>query len=163
MWIFTIGTLKGHPDPDKRWSGKGDKLSIDASYGSTVGSTNYLVGGQVRFHTPLYLRDRGFGKLKKEEFSNNGSPGFLERGCQRCGVAGFSDCPQDNIKSNGRCGFDYSPYMQFSPQLLQGSVFFNTDTEMSTDTILSTMALYTYTRAHSIAAPAPDVFEERKK
>ena len=155
---------KGNPDPDERWSGKGDKLTVDASYGGTVSNTDYLVGGQVRFHAPLYLRDRKFGKLKKEEYSNNGSPGSWKEDVKDAEWQPFSDCPQDNIKSNNNhCGFDYSPYMQFSPQLLQGSVFLNTDTELGTDTTLSTMVLYTYTRAHSIAAPAPDVFEETKK
>lgn len=168
---------EGNPDPDKKWSGKGDKISVDASYGGTVNNTNYLVGGQVRFHSPLYLRDRTFGKLKKEEYSENGSPGSWREDVADAAWQSFSDCPEGNIKTveeadsknpekkivHKYCGFDYSPYMQFSPQLLQGNVFLNTDTELGTDTTLSTMVLYTYTRSHSVLAPAPDTFEKTKK
>ena len=60
---------------DNSWAGKGDKVSIDASYGGNQNDINYLVGGQLRLDSPLYLRDREFGKLKKAHYSSFGSPG----------------------------------------------------------------------------------------
>ena len=141
------------------FAGKGDKITIDASYGGSKNDINYIVGGQVRFQSPLYLRDRSFGKLKPEHYSIAGSPGTW---------AGSNDvlvpdpkCPAENI-TDGKCGFNFSPYMQFRPQILQGSTFGRMQTEK--DGInWEASAFYTYTRTHSIIAPPPDSFSDERE
>ena len=134
------------------WAGKGDKLSIDASYGGNTNDINYLVGGQMRFHSPIYLRDRTFGKPEKDYWSSMGSPGSWNDD----GSTWQADknCPADRIEK-GVCKFDYHPYMQFMPQIFQGSTFVQADTEMG-DSVVTATAIYSFTRSFSILAPPPD-------
>jgi len=142
------------------WSGKGDKLSVEASYGGSENNINYLLGGQVRFNSSLYLRDRSFGKLGNPKGGSVfGSPGSWSDGSKWNPA---SDCPSENIK-DGICRFDYSPYMQFSPQILQSSFFAQGDTTVFNDMNLSIQSIYSYIRSHSVIAPAPDSFEDLSK
>ena len=105
---------------DNSWAGKGDKISIDATYGGNKNDINYLLGGQVRFNSPMYLRDREFGKPALDFWSSWGSPGSWNDD----GSTWHADtnCPTDRIQ-DGQCKFDYSPYMQFMPQVFQASAF----------------------------------------
>ena len=143
----------GHDTVDNSWAGKGDAINVDASYGGNANDINYIVGGQVRFKTPMYLRDRSFGKPKVDHYSSVGTPGtWTNDGGKTWNPA--PGCPQENIKG-GRCKFDYSPFMQFTPQILQTSGFFQADKDVD-DMTLSGRLIYNYTRAHSVLAPAPD-------
>ena len=137
---------------DNAWAGKGDKLSIDASYGGNKNDINYLIGGQVRFNAPLYLRDRKFGQPSIDHMSTSGSPGSWNDD----GATWKADpnCPKERIKG-GQCKFDYSPYMQFMPQIIQGSIFAQVDKEIGESTVMAT-AMYSLTRSFSILAPPPD-------
>ena len=148
----------GLPEGETSWRGKGDKLSIDASYGGNKNDINYLVGGQVRFDAPLYLRDREFGRLPSAaKGSPTGSPGsWSDDGGQTFHSA--KDCPETHKKENGLCGFDWSPYMQFTPQILQTSAFAKMDMPLMDDLNFTGQALYSWTRAHGILAPPPDSF-----
>ena len=162
------------------WAGKGDDLSIDAAYGGTANYMNYLAGASLRFNAPLYLRDRLYvenengqlqlGSLANQDLSKYGSPGSWKR------EPNVTDpntahhwqanphCPAKNIKRNKKnvyCGFDYSPYMQLSPQNLQGNIFLQMDAELSEDSTFSGLALYSYRRTYSIIAPAPDTFAKK--
>ena len=155
---------KGHPDPDERWSGKGDKLTVDAFYGGTEGDINYLVGGQIRLNSALYYRDREFGKAEVKHYSPRAYPGnWLVAGVHDQ-LQPFPNCAKENLKKpedGGFCGFNFSRYMQVKPQMLQGSVFLQVDTELNTRTRLSSNVLYAYTRTHSILAPGADSFEQK--
>lgn len=148
---------------DNSWAGKGDKFSIDASYGGNADDINYLIGGQVRFSTPLYLRDRDFGRLPSaKDGSVFGSPGSWSDDDGKTWKAA-TDCPQENKKpKNGICGFDWSPYMQFTPQVLKTSAFGWAETQINDELNVSAQALYSYTRTYSIIAPAPDSFSKPK-
>ena len=136
---------------DNAWAGKGDKISIDASYGGNYNHINYLVGGQMRFNSPMYLRDREFGKPELDFWSTWGSPGSWNDD----GSTWQADpnCPKERIQG-GQCKFDYSPYMQFMPQVFQGSAFAQADKEMG-DSIFTATALYSFTRSFAILAPPP--------
>lgn len=136
---------------DNAWAGKGDKLSIDASYGGSTNDVDYLVGGQVRFNSPMYLRDRDFGRPALKHQSTLGSPGSWNDGS---GWNPDKNCPKKRVQ-NGQCKFDYSPYMQFMPQILQGSVFAQANTDMGESSVTAT-AIYSLTRSFSILAPPPD-------
>ncbi len=147
---------------DNHWSGKGDKLTIDASYGGTTDDINYLVGGQVRLDTPLYYRDRKYGQLKEKHYSRFGSPGSWEEGgiwnpAPNCVEEGGKLLLMNEEGTSNKCGFNFSPYMQSSPQIQQGSVFTQVDTELN-NVELSTVALYSYTRSEAMLAPAPGFF-----
>ena len=145
---------------DNSWSGKGDKLSIDVSYGGNENDINYLIGGQVRFNSPLYLRDRSFGRLgEAKDGSPYGSPGsWSDDGGKTWNAA--PDCPESHKQSDNKCGFDWSPYMQFMPQILQSTAFAQANTLVMDDVNISGLVLYTHTRTHSIIAPAPDDFDD---
>ena len=136
---------------DNSWAGKGDKISIDATYGGNKNDINYLVGGQVRFYSPMYLRDREFGKPALDFWSSWGSPGSWNDD----GSTWHADtnCPTDRIQG-GQCKFDYSPYMQFMPQVFQASAFAQADKEMGESTLTAT-ALYSFTRSFAVLAPPP--------
>ena len=143
----------GHSSVDNSWAGKGDTLTVDASYGGSKNDINYMVGGQLRFDAPMYLRDREFGKPKVKHYSSFGSPGtWTDDGGATWNPA--PGCPTNNIK-NGRCKFDYSPFMQFTPQIFQTSGFLQASKDIN-DMTVSGRAIYNYTKAHSILAPAPD-------
>ncbi len=136
---------------DNSWAGKGDKISIDATYGGNHNDINYLVGGQMRFNSPMYLRDREFGKPELDFWSTWGSPGSWNDD----GSTWQADpnCPKKRIQ-DGQCKFDYSPYMQFMPQVFQGSAFAQADNEIG-DSIFTATALYSFTRSFAILAPPP--------
>ena len=152
----------GLPEDRTSWRGKGDKLKIEASYGGSKDDINYLVGGQVRFDAPLYLRDREFGRLPSaEQGSPTGSPGaWSEDGGQTWKLA--KDCKTKH-QQQGSCGFDWSPYMQFTPQILQTSAFGRVDMPLMDNLDFTGQALYSWTRSHSIVAPAPDGFSDPKQ
>ena len=136
---------------ENAWAGKGDKLSIDASYGGNTDDINYLVGGQLRFNSPMYLRDRKFGRPALAHQSTLGSPGSWN---DDSGWNPDKNCKKEKVQK-GQCMFDYSPYMQFTPQILQGSMFAQANTEMGESNVMAT-AIYSFTRAFSILAPPPD-------
>ena len=156
----------GLPEGETSWRGKGDKLKIDASYGGTKNDTNYLIGGQVRFDAPLYLADREFGKLiSATKGSAYGSPGsyLWSEGAgenTKTHIRSAKDCPEGNKKESGICGFDWSPYMQFAPQVFQTSAFGQIDMPLMDNLNFTGQAIYSWTRSHSILAPAPDSFDE---
>ena len=135
------------------WAGKGDKLSIDASYGGNKNDINYLVGGQVRFNSAMYLRDRKFGKPELDFWSTWSNPGSWNDD----GSTWHADkncLPKEIISKKGECRFDYSPYMQFMPQIFQTSAFAYADTEIGESTVTAT-ALYSFMRSSSVLAPPP--------
>ena len=143
----------GHSAVDNSWAGKGDAINIDASYGGNANDINYIVGGQVRFKTPMYLRDRSFGKPRPKHYSDVGTPGtWSNDGGTTWNPA--PGCPAENVSEEGKCRFDYSPFMQFTPQVLQTSAFFQADKEINDITLLGRL-IYNYTRSHAVLAPAP--------
>ena len=147
-------------EDEDSWKGKGDKLSIDVSYGGSKNDINYLVGGQFRFNSSMYLSDRSFGQPIKIHKSEYGSPGSWLDGAEGSKVVAFKDCPKGDLDiqetGNQYCRWDYSSYMQFMPHILQGSAFAYAEKEM--DSVrLSTTALYSYTDTRSVLAPPPFV------
>ena len=148
----------GLPEGETSWRGKGDKLKIDASYGGSKNDINYLVGGQVRFDAPLYYTDRDFGRfLSPSRGSPQGSPGsWREKGSKTWNPA--VDCPDANKNKAGQCAFDWSEYVQFSPQILQTSAFAKMDTPLNDSLDFTGQALYSWTRSFSSIAPPPDSF-----
>ncbi len=154
---------RGAKRVDNSWAGKGDRLSIDAGYGGSANNINYLVGGQIRFSAPLYLRHRSFGRLPSaKDGSPAGSPGSWSDDDGKTWTAA-ADCPKEHQQPDGKCGFDWGPYMQFTPQVLQASAFGQADTQVNDNLNVSAQALYSYTKAHAIIAPAPDSFAKPDK
>ena len=152
----------GSDDEDHRWSGKGDKLNIEASYGGTADDVNYLVGGQVRVDAPLYYRDRKYGQVEPKDYSPAGSPGSWQEGgiwkpAPNCEEEGGSLLSMNKEGTSNKCGWNFGPHMQASPQILQGSAFAQADTKWN-DIELSTLALYSYTKSIAQLAPAPGRF-----
>ena len=148
------------------WSGKGDDLAVDASYGWNAENVNYLIGGQLRFNAPIYMRDRSFGRAKKDHFNEHSGWGSW-RAVNPDGTPigkwnPSPHCPKENISTDGQyCVYDFSEEMQFSPRILQGSTFFQTETDIGNTSLFST-AIYSYTKVFSALAPAPDNFSRPK-
>ncbi len=140
-------------DRESDFAGKGDSLTIDASYGTSHDDINYLLGAQLRLSTAMYLRDRSFSLAEIKDYSPAGSPGSWNDGS---GWKPAPDC-ETPLGETGYCGFDYSSYMQSLPDLFQGSLFLQIDTDID-DMSFSSTSLYNYIRAHSLIAPAPDSF-----
>ena len=134
------------------WNGKGDKFSIDASYGGNVNDINYMVGGQIKLNSAIYLKDRKFSAITKKDFSSFGSPGtWLDGDTYKA----FPGCPAESLSEDGKCKWDYSPYMQSTPRIMQGSVFAYADTELASDIRISTTVTYSYLNSLSTLAPPP--------
>ncbi len=142
----------GHSTVDNSWAGKADTLSVDASYGGSKSDINYIVGGQVRLDTSIYMRDRSFGQPLVKHYSPTGSPGSWKEVDSSWNPA--PGCPEENVEK-GRCKFDFSSFMSFMPQIFQTSGFFQASTDID-DMMISGRVIYNYTRAHSVLAPAPD-------
>ena len=139
-------------DELNKWSGKGDKFSIDASYGGNFNDTNYMVGGQIKLNSAMYLKDRKFSAIAKKDFSSFGSPGtWLDGETYKA----FPGCPTKRLDDKGMCKWDYTPYMQSTPRMMQGSLFFNMDTEITSDFRSSLTATYSLLNSLSILAPPP--------
>ena len=144
----------------KDFSGKGDQLNVEAVYGGDKGDINYLLAGQLRVHTPLYFRDRSFGKPKLDHFSPTGSPGsWRAEGEVNWNPA--PGCPKDRVK-DGQCLFDYSPYMQFTPQEIHAKAFLHAAKPLGAG-VLESQTVYSLIRSQAILAAAPDKFEAPKK
>ncbi len=138
------------------WSGKGDRFNVSASYGGDVKDINYLVGGQLKLYTPLYYRDRSFAIPSMiQQFSPSGSPGSWSADDGKTWNPA-PGCPEQNIH-RGICWFDYSPYMQLTPQILQFSSFLQADKSVG-DMTLNWQTVYSLTRSYSVLAPPPDQF-----
>ncbi len=140
------------------WNGKGDKLSVSASYGGNTNDIDYLVGAQVRLNSSMYLSDRGFGRPEAKHQSIYGPIGNWADSVEGAKGMPLSDCPSESIveKSTGKwCMWDFSPYMQFMPRILQGSLFAQAETNISDRIRLSSTALYDYTNSWSQLAPPP--------
>ena len=149
----------GASEINNSWAGKGDKLSIDASYGGNKNNIDYLVGGQVRFNSSMYLRDRTFGQPELKDYSSFGSPGSWSADGKNWNPA--PGCPEERKigeENNKFCKFNYSPYMQFMPQILQTSAFAQMDTELASGMNLMATGIYSYTRSAGVLAPPPDRF-----
>ena len=154
-------------DEDNRLAGKGDKITVSASYGGTAGGINYLAGAQLRADTALYYRDREFGNLdakeaNKKHYSPIGSPGaWLEGGAWQvdpnCEKEGGSLLPQAG--GGNLCGFNFAPYMQISPGILQASAFLQTDKDTGSNSSLSSTSVYSFTNTRSAYAPPPGYFK----
>ena len=73
----------------------------------------------------MYLADRSFGKPDKDKQSSYGSPGSWVDGVEGAKVVTFDDCKNilEDEKGNKECKWDFSPYMQFMPRILQTSAF----------------------------------------
>ena len=150
-------------DEDHHWSGKGDKLNIEASYGGTADDINYLIGGQVRVDSPLYYRDRKYGQVEEKHYVRYGNPGSWQEGgiwnpAPNCVEEGGALLPMNKEGTSNKCGFNVGPHMQASPQILQSSAFAQADTKWN-DIELSTLALYSYTMSKAVLAPAPGAFK----
>ena len=143
-------------DENNSWNGKGDKLSIDASYGGSKNDINYLVGGQVRLNTSMYLKDRKYSQIQLKNFSVYSSPGSWANGEK---YEPFSECPSERVYQEGdngsRCKWDYTPYMQSIPRMLQTGVFAHANTEINTDLRASVTGVYSYNSTLSALAPPP--------
>ncbi len=138
-------------DEDNIWNGKGDRLSIDVSYGGNKGDTNYLIGAQARFNTSMYWKDRKFSEIEVDDYSEYGSPGSWLNIDKK---EPFPGCPSERVKE-GHCKWDYTPYMQSLPQMFQGSVFAQADTEIDSGFYASATGIYSYTKSLARLAPAP--------
>ena len=133
---------------------KGDKLSVDAFYGGSQGEWDYMVGGQFKFDAPLYMRDREFAG-GESPFGSFGSYSQDDGKTIKHKLCPKSDGGIDN--EDGYCRFDFSPYMQFFPGILQGSAFLQAGRDIG-QTSFFTTALYSHTRSASELAPPPDSF-----
>ncbi len=138
----------------KDFSGKGDQLTLSASYGGEKDDISYFASSQLRMHTSLYSRDRSFGTLKdKTEFTVSSSPGnWSDDNGQTWHPA--PGCPPDRIDEN-KCKLDYSIYPQLTPQILQGSIYLQAEKPFG-EGLLKGQAIISSTRSHSIVSPAPD-------
>ncbi len=145
----------------KDFSGKGDQLNVEAVYGGDKDSISYLLAGQLRVHTPLYLRDRSFGRPRTEHFSDTGSPGSWKSEEALKWNPG-PKCPKDRIDNTGLCRFDFSPYMQFTPQEIHAKVFLHAVKPLGAS-VLESQTIYSMIRSRGIVAPAPDRFSGPKK
>ena len=134
------------------WNGKGDKFSIDASYGGNVNDINYMLGAQIKLNSAMYLKDRKFSAITKKDFSPYGNPGSWLDGDT---YKPFPGCPAKNLAEDGICKWDYSPYMQSTPRIMQGSVFAYADTELTSGIRAATTVIYSYTNSLGILAPPP--------
>lgn len=144
----------------KDFSGKGDQLNVEAVYGGDKGDINYLLAGQIRMHTPLYFRDRSFGKPAIEDFSPVGSPGsWKTEGALNWNPA--PDCPANRI-NDGLCTFDSSPYPQFTPQEINAKAFLHAAKPLGVG-VLESQTIYSLVRPHTILAPAPGSFSLPRK
>ena len=146
---------------ENSWAGKGDKFTLDASYGDVSGNTSYLLGGQIRWNHALYYRDREFGEVQLKDYSVHAYPGNY---ITPDGLKPFPNCAKENQKKpedGGSCGFNFASYMQVKPQTLQGSAFLQSDTDLNSGTRWSNSLLYAYTRIYSVLAPGADRFEEK--
>ena len=133
------------------FSGKGDQFNLEAIYGGDKGSINYLWTGQLRVNTPLYFRDRVYGQIRPEHFSQRSSPGnWRSEGLKEWHA--MPGCL--NIHKTGMCTFDFGPYMQFTPQELHAKAFLYT-TQPFNKGMLETQSLYSAVRTHDVVAPAP--------
>lgn len=149
---------------DEAWKGKGDKLNIEASYGGSTGEWDYMTGVRFRFNAPLYMKDREFARVSDKNYYSKNTPfgNWSQDGGDTLHAG--SHCPKEITKDRkgNTCGFDYSAYMQVTPLILQGSGFFQAGRDMG-PTSLFTTALYSYTRAATVLAPAPDDFSDETK
>ena len=145
-------------DDINAWNGKGDKLTIDASYGGSKNDIDYLVGAQLRFNSSMYLSDRSFGQPDKKHRNQYGPIGNWTDSVDGAKGTPLRDCPSEDIFTNSKgkwCYWDYSPYMQFMPRMLQGSVFAQVEKDINDHIRLSSTALYDYTNSWSQLAPPP--------
>ena len=143
----------------KDFSGKGDQFNVEAVYGGSQDSINYLLAGQLRLHTPLYYRDRSFAHPRKEHFSPFGSPGSWTADEINWNPA--PGCPQDKVTKHG-CVFDFTPYPQITSQEINAKAFLHLAKPLSSGT-LESQTIYSLIRPFSVLAPAPDVFEKAQK
>ena len=138
------------------WNGKGDKLALSASYGGNKNDIQYLLGGQFRFNSALYLADRSFGKAQKKHRA--GSSGSWLDGVKGAKERVFTNCQKENIEidkeGHESCKEDVSSYQQFMPRLLQGSVYAYAKKDMDTLRFW-TAAFYSWINSFAVFAPLP--------
>lgn len=148
----------------------GTRYDTSVSYGKSGARYNFLGVYQYRGTQPAWSRDRNFTRVNGniDALSPFGSPGTyvnLDASGQSVGgpqtsVAGGTQCPSNQIKANGFCGFDYSEFSQIMPNLNQHAVLLNGSYDINESLKVYGRALYTYRDVDSELAPPPDSFED---
>jgi iron complex outermembrane receptor protein len=144
----------------------GDELQFSFTAGATSGKTNILFSADYFERRPIMAVDREMGSKAYlegveggEGRSSWGIPGSTlisspsANEAKVGGWAPWSDCPTENVLSNGRCAYDFAPLYQLQPQSDRQSIFTSVTHEYSDSLTFDTQ--FRFSRAYTKTANAP--------
>ncbi len=148
-----------HSQPEAKGGARSD---ISASYGKSTNKYNFLAVGQYRTNKSIAMRDRDFFMPPPEALSPTGSPGSWRNHTGGAYNPGSSADPCNGVvDGNGRCNFDYSPFMNVIPDLEQFSGLISGRYKINDNLEFFGQALATRRIVNTVLAPAPDNFTDQ--
>ncbi|WP_256260964.1 TonB-dependent siderophore receptor [Shewanella sp. NIFS-20-20] len=149
-----------------------DEANFSLVAGASNDTTNILFAAEYFERKPIEAVDRKFGSTANIEGHEGGNgqstwgiPGFTLIGGQKGtvsstqGTAPWSDCPADDILSNGRCAYDFAPLYQIQPASDRQSIFTAINHEFSDDLTMDGQFRYSRAYTRTSNAPSPGAVE----
>ncbi|MFC3033629.1 TonB-dependent receptor plug domain-containing protein [Pseudoalteromonas fenneropenaei] len=144
----------------------GDELAFSMTAGATADKTNILFSVDYFERRVIQATDREFGKTAflpgvegGDGRSSYGIPGFTTIDSPTAkaqgvnGTAPWSDCPESDILSSGRCAYDFASLYQIQPASDRQNILTVINHEYSSDLTLN--AQFRYSRAYTQTSNAP--------
>ncbi|QSX35893.1 TonB-dependent receptor domain-containing protein [Shewanella sedimentimangrovi] len=151
----------------------GKELNVSVVAGASGEKTNILFTAEHFSRGAIQATDREFGRTAFIEGhpggdgrSSWGIPGFtsinsalgedgkrLDNAAKGEGSVPWSDCPENDVLSNGRCAYDFASLYQIQPETERQSLFTSITHEASDDLVID--GQFRYTRAYTLTSNAP--------